>query len=394
MTAVTFLVSLIVKSTILLSAASLAAYLLRRRAAAVTHAVWMGAFLALAALPVLMLWMPALKAPAAFTFLAEGTVTAADPATAAPGGTQTLLWIWLVGVAIALARLTAGHARALLLASKSTEGVRRNGVRIRELDGACVPMTLGLFRPVVILPCAARSWPEALRDSVLGHEFAHIERRDTWWLLLSHLVCCFYWMQPLAWWAARRAAHDSERACDDMALENVSHAPDYAAHLVDLARSTVNAPWPVAAAVRPSSLELRVRAILDSRRDRRRAGRAVWPAALTAAFAVLLPLAALQAQDRIYSVKDEGVSAPRLLHKVEPMYTQQARDAKLEGRVILMVTITAKGNPSDVTVTQSLEPGLDANAVDAVRQWLFEPGKLKGKPVAVRATIEVNFRLL
>jgi len=78
---------------------------------------------------------------------------------------------------------------------------------------------------------------------------------------------------------------------------------------------------------------------------------------------------------------------------VEPAYTQTARDAKLEGRVILGVVIGADGIPRDVTVKDSLDDGLDYNAVIAVRQWRFDPATKKGEPVSVMATIEVNFRL-
>jgi TonB family protein len=394
MTAAEFVIALLVKSTVVFGAAAAAAFLLRRRAAAVTHAVWMCAFVAAAVLPALILWMPPVEAPAAFSVLSNGIGGGPTQIMAAKSGIEIVVWIWMGGLAIAMIRLLLGHARAAGLAWKAKEITRESGASVREMDGGCVPMTQGLFRPVILLPSAARSWPEALRESVLRHEFAHIARGDVWWLLLTQLVCCFYWMQPLAWWAARRAARDSEHACDDMVLETAPNAPDYAAHLVELARTTVSAPWPVAAAVRQSSLEVRVRAILDQKRNRRRAGRALWPLALAGAMAVLLPVAALRAQDKIYSIKDKDVTAPRLLHKVEPKYTEQARDAKLEGTVVLALTVTAKGQPSDITVTRSLEPGLDANAVDAVRQWLFEPGRLKGKPVPVRATIEVNFRLL
>ena len=47
--------------------------------------------------------------------------------------------------------------------------------------------------------------------------------------------------------------------------------------------------------------------------------------------------------------------APRLIHKVEPKYTEQARDAKIEGSVVLGVTIDSKGYPTDITIIRSLE---------------------------------------
>ena len=78
---------------------------------------------------------------------------------------------------------------------------------------------------------------------------------------------------------------------------------------------------------------------------------------------------------------------------MEPQYTQEARDAKIEGRVVLSVVIGTDGLADDFMVLQHLDPGLDENAIEAVRRWRFAPGTRKGEPVNVRATIEVNYRL-
>jgi TonB family protein len=61
--------------------------------------------------------------------------------------------------------------------------------------------------------------------------------------------------------------------------------------------------------------------------------------------------------------------------------------------VVLSVVIGADGVPRDIEVKVSLDDGLDQNAVRAVEQWRFDPGKKKDESVAVQATIEVNFRL-
>lgn len=99
------------------------------------------------------------------------------------------------------------------------------------------------------------------------------------------------------------------------------------------------------------------------------------------------------AGDRVYKVGG-GVVAPKLISKVEPKYSEEAREAKVQGRVVLGVVIDAKGRPENVKVIEGLEPSLDAKAVEAVRQWKFQPGAKQGKPVRVQATIEVNFRLM
>jgi TonB family protein len=89
-----------------------------------------------------------------------------------------------------------------------------------------------------------------------------------------------------------------------------------------------------------------------------------------------------------------GVSAPTLVFKVEPEYSEEARKAKFQGTVVLYVVVDDKGQPRDLRVIRPLGLGLDEKAIEAVMKWRFRPGYKDGKPVPVAATIEVNFRLL
>ena len=85
---------------------------------------------------------------------------------------------------------------------------------------------------------------------------------------------------------------------------------------------------------------------------------------------------------------------PVLLLKVEPEYSEQARQSKFQGTVLLRVVIDEKGLPREIGVTRPLGLGLDEKAVEAVRRWRFKPATKDGKPVAMEAVVEVNFRLL
>ena len=89
-----------------------------------------------------------------------------------------------------------------------------------------------------------------------------------------------------------------------------------------------------------------------------------------------------------------GVTAPALLFKVEPEYSEEARKAKYQGTVVLYVEVDASGHARNLRVVRSLGLGLDEKAIEAVKKWKFKPGYKDGKPVTVAATIEVNFRLL
>lgn len=88
-----------------------------------------------------------------------------------------------------------------------------------------------------------------------------------------------------------------------------------------------------------------------------------------------------------------GVSAPRLIHSVQPDFTNRARQAKLQGTVGIQLIVDRNGNPEDIHVIQHLGMGLDQKAVEAVRQYKFKPAMFHGHPVPVRLVVQVHFRL-
>jgi TonB family protein len=89
----------------------------------------------------------------------------------------------------------------------------------------------------------------------------------------------------------------------------------------------------------------------------------------------------------------QGVTAPVLIKEVKPRYTVEAKDAKIQGVVTLECVVLPDGTIGDVEVTTPLDAGLDEEAIKAVKQWRFEPGKKDGKPVPVRITLEMTFTL-
>jgi len=89
-----------------------------------------------------------------------------------------------------------------------------------------------------------------------------------------------------------------------------------------------------------------------------------------------------------------GVSAPQVLFRIDPDYSDEARKAKFQGTVVLEAVVGTDGNVYDVKVLRPLGLGLDEKAIEAVKKWKFKPGFKEGKPVAVRVAFEVNFRLL
>jgi protein TonB len=87
-----------------------------------------------------------------------------------------------------------------------------------------------------------------------------------------------------------------------------------------------------------------------------------------------------------------GMKAPQRIVTVEPAYPAIARNARIQGVVILEAVLDAKGRVESVRVLRSI-PLLDQAAVDAVQQWRFTPALLNNEAVPVVMTVTVNFTL-
>ena len=88
-----------------------------------------------------------------------------------------------------------------------------------------------------------------------------------------------------------------------------------------------------------------------------------------------------------------GVSAPKPVFSPDPEYSEEARKAKYQGTVVLGLVVGPDGRPRDMKVLRSLGLGLDEKAIEAVKNWRFEPAVKDNKPVAVYISVEVDFRL-
>jgi TonB family protein len=85
------------------------------------------------------------------------------------------------------------------------------------------------------------------------------------------------------------------------------------------------------------------------------------------------------------------VSPPVVISRATAKYTPEALRDGIQGKVLLAATVDKSGKARDVHVEQSLDPGLDQEAIKAVRQWRFQPGREGGQAVDVDVFVEVTF---
>jgi len=245
-----------------------------------------------------------------------GTFSGLYEAARAVHWTLWLLGFWLGGVAVVLFRFLLGaggvwwlayrarpvHDRAWAGLTGEVEkgiGLRRRVRLLRSLRTA-MPMTWGVWRPVVLLPVRVDDWSEARRRCVLTHEMAHIKRWDCLTQTLAQMACAISWFNPLVWMAARRMRHERELACDDFVLRGDIRPSDYATHLLEIARTsrtTLLAPLGAVAMAHPSQLEGRVLSILDAARKHNAVSRIATLAGVVFTAALVLPLAAMRPAD-------------------------------------------------------------------------------------------------
>ena len=90
---------------------------------------------------------------------------------------------------------------------------------------------------------------------------------------------------------------------------------------------------------------------------------------------------------------DRNVTMPRAIFAPNPEYTEQARKKKINGTVLLSLTVTVDGTTRDIKLVKGVGYGLDEKAVEAVSRWKFTPALKDGQPIEKEISVEVDFHL-
>ena len=410
----------------------MAGRLLRRCGPQAEHLVWVATF-------VLSLLAPALPFGRGLFAgsLAAGSMANVSVAISAAGAAATLrtgamllpewaIWAlfaaWTGSVLLAACRLVwalrqtsslvADSVPASLPAEAAAQwerGQRAFGVRsasIRRSERVPGVVTAGWRRPLILV--APDFFEGCSSDdflSAMGHELAHIERRDYARNLFYEMAGLAVAFHPVMRLVKARIAQTREMICDELAVERLVEAKTYRRSLVRLAQRMI-----AARSVTVHTLGIFDANILEKRMisiSRQRpvvsgfarwvlTGCAVVLLAVTAASGVLAKGVAAGDQGagsgKVYQ-PGPGVTNPKLVFAPNPEYSVEARRAKYQGVCVVGVIVDTRGYPQRVHVIRSLGMGLDEKALAAVREYRFAPGLHEGKPVAVAIKIEVNFRL-
>jgi TonB family protein len=289
-------------------------------------------------------------------------------------------------------------------------GLRRS-VRLVHGEGTVSPFTVGVLRPVIWIPTSIlERFDPALLRCLIAHELVHVARLDDLFIRLQLVLHSLFFFHPLVWFAGSRIDRSREQACDEQVVAGMNIPfRDYGRSLVETLRFNLLTISPLAnfGGGRKRSLEMRLRSLSTISRKSR----------LTLIVPVivawlLLPLAgsahssesALPSEPPTAATESEesageiirvggDVKPPRVVKRVDPQYPKEARENRVTGVVILEAVIDKEGRVEQVRALKGIPFGLTEAAMDAVRQWEFEPALKDGVPVTVFFNLTVNFRL-
>jgi bla regulator protein BlaR1 len=333
-------------------------------------------------------------------------------------GLWWLRWRRVAAAKRAAVPLSQGREVDALRRLEQSAGLRRP-IAFRLSQQPLEPGVFGIVRPILLWPARiSERLQDAHLETILAHEVQHVRRRDNLAAAMHMVVEAIFWFYPLVWWLGARLVEERERACDEEVLQLGIAAQIYAESILKTCEYCVESPLACISGVTGADLKQRIIRIMTRGPEaklglaRKLLLAAIGLAAVAGpvvAGLVRAPLAGAQSSPatfqnapqnsaaefaggtQTYKVGGE-VSAPKLVYAPDPEYSNKARRAKYQGVCVISAIVDEEGKPQHVEVVRHLGMGLEKKAVEAVKEYRFEPAMLHDKPVAVTVNIEVNFR--
>ena len=267
------------------------------------------------------------------------------------------------------------------------------------------PATVGLWNHAVLLPANFLGTLDSGElDALLAHEFAHIERGDFAKNVLYGLLALPAAYHPLLWLTRARIAETRELVCDAMAAELLGGRERYARSLLRLASmlSHRSSP-PILHAIGILDANIFERRVMNlSRKNLEMSGLSrlaiaaactlVAVATCTSALALRMDVNQAPAKDTQPTKVHVKSDALKLLTKTVPVYPVQAKKDRIQGTVTLNAIIGKDGSVENLKAISG-PSALQGSALDAVKDWKYQPFLLNGNPVAVETQIKVMYTL-
>ncbi|HVO97634.1 MAG TPA: M56 family metallopeptidase [Bryobacteraceae bacterium] len=359
-----FLLEWAIRSSVLIFSGAFLLWALRVRSSTIRLAAWTAMLFGSLAIPLMTSTLPGLAikttrrvgAPAVSND-PIGTVTTGAPPPVAINKRfdwiQAAIFIYAAVCATLLLRLCVGLAVSyrLLKASRETDRITE-GVEIRESDRVAAPVTLGIIRPVIVLPRDWHDWDGGKLGAILEHEWSHIVRHDPAVQLLSAIHRALLWHSPLSWLLHERIVRTAEEASDDAALAVTPDRASYAEVLLEfMQRGIRGTNWMGVPMARYGRADQRILRILDGKTLS--SGVTRWTVA--AIVALGSPIAYVVATARPQS--PPAAPAVQMRPVVQPQPTSQ-NDGFLRGLgAVTAYTVTVKPRIDGQLVSLSFKEG-------------------------------------
>ncbi len=369
--------------------------LLRKAHPGVRARFWLITLLLSLTAPWLMRGLPAATLKAEDNVLTVASTAVAGALRALPPSWPEIIVIFWGAMALArLIGLVRGvhQLAAITWESKPIEIAGSPQLRVRESASIRSPAASFIGR-VILVPPNFLGLPDAWKRAALVHETIHLARSHGALLLLEEAILALFWFHPMVFRMVRRVRDSREETVDAATIAATGATREYREMLIGLA-ARIRIPAPAVSGT--TALGARIESLIALEENPMPITSA--PRLLVTGFALLATAALasaavplrLSTQDAAPPDQKETTRTPRkVLSKVNPAYPPGLKEKGVEGVVRIEIVVDATGAFSSATARPDDNPELVKAAIEALRQWRWEPGE-----GSIQMTHTIQFRLV